>query len=103
MNKHPIPICENIIDNSQYDRNAHDYYFEISYDNNLKIDLVHIYQYYNEDNKIKHKRTYKRIDQIDMSLKEYCDFLIQFYESKLNMEELGTPRRKVYKRIKIRR
>ena len=103
MNKNPIKICEDIIDNNKYDYEAKSYHFEIKYENKLIIDLVHTYETYDKNKKIKHKQKYERIDEINMTLQEYCNFLISFYEFKLHLGEWSMPKERAYRKIHIRR
>ncbi|MBR3112559.1 MAG: hypothetical protein IKH29_02455 [Methanobrevibacter sp.] len=82
--------CKEIRDNGYIDIDAKDYYFDVEYiDNNIIIKLIHIYQYTDDNNRIKHNKVSKKITAINASIEEFCNVLIEIYETKLQVGYTG--------------
>ena len=83
--------CKEVRDNGHIDVDAKDYYFDVEYiDNNIIIQLIHIYQYTDDNNHIKHKKVSKKITEINASIKEFCNVIIEIYEIKLQVRGIGS-------------
>lgn len=97
-----LDICESLKDNMLLYNSPKDYYFEIKYEDKVIISLVKIYDYRDDNNRIRHKKVYGEVKELPMSLKEYCNILIYIYEWKLMMGATGDIRtERIVNRIKI--
>lgn len=82
--------CREVRDNGHIDIDAKDYYFDVEYiDNKIIIKLIHIYQYTDDNNRIKHNKVSKKIAEINASIEEFCNVLIDIYEIKLQVGCIG--------------
>lgn len=82
--------CREVRDNGQIDIDAKDYYFDVEFiDNKIIIELIHIYQYTDDNNRIKHNNVSKKIAEINASIEEFCNVLIDIYEIKLQVGCIG--------------
>ena len=99
-----LDICESLRDNIPPDDKPKDYYFEIKYEEKVIISLVKIYAYHDENDRIRHKKVYGNFEELPMTLKEYCNLLINIYEWKLMVGATGAIRTEgIVKRIKIQK
>jgi hypothetical protein len=77
-------ICDYITRDIYSDTKLKDYYFEIKYEEKLIISLIKIYAYYDDEkDRIRHKKIYGKVEELNMNLKEYCNLIINIYEWKL--------------------
>lgn len=82
--------CREVRDNGHIDIDAKDYYFDVEFiDNKIIIKLIHIYQYADDNNRIKHNNVSKKIAEINASIEEFCNVLIDIYEIKLQVGCIG--------------
>ena len=97
-----LDMCENLREDIPFDNIPKDYYFELKYEEKVIIRLVKIYQYHNDKGKIRHKKVYGKVEELNMSLKEYCNLLFFIYEGKLMIGGTGDIRTEgILKKIKI--
>ena len=99
-----IKICEDIKEDIYTDTLPKDYYFEIKYEDKVIISLVKIYANHDENDRIRHEKVYGKVEELHMTLKEYCNLLIMIYEWKLMIGASGDIRtEEIVKRIKIQK
>lgn len=71
-----------------YDVEATSHSYCIKYeDGALSVYIVNSYSFYDECNEAMHKDNIEKVDVFDCSIEEYCQFLIRFYEAKLELEK----------------
>lgn len=82
--------CREIQGYGRYDKESKDHFFEIEYvDDKIIINLIHIYQYSDDNNRIRHKRVSKEVAEIKATMEEFCNIIIGIYESKLQIGLTG--------------
>ena len=99
-----LEICENLKEEIYSDNNLKDYYFELKYEEKAILRLVKIYRYHDDHDRIRHKKEYGKSKELQMTLKEYSNLLIDIYEWKLMMGATGAIQtERILKRIKIQK
>ena len=59
---------------------------------------------HDEKGRIRHKNVYGKSEELQITLKEYCNLLINIYESKLMIGTTGAVRiERIFERIKIQK
>lgn len=99
-----LEICENLKEEIYSDNNLKDYYFELKYEEKAIVTLVKTYMGHDEKGRIRHKNVYGKSEELQITLKEYCNLLINIYESKLMIGTTGAVRiERIFERIKIQK
>lgn len=81
-----LKLVNTIEENLNYDVEAKSHSYCIKYDNNaLSLYLINSYSFYDECNEPSHKDSIEKVDVFKCSIKEYAQFLIRFYEAKLEL------------------
>lgn len=97
-----LDMCENLQWDMSLDNKPKDYYFELKYKDKVILSLVKIYQYHDENDRVRHKRVYGKSDELNINLKEYCNLIRMIYEWKLMKGKTGAIRtERIVDRIKI--
>ena len=83
-----LKLVDTIESNLDYDVEANSHSYCIKYENNaISLYIVNSYSFYDECNEAIHKDNIEKVDVFDCSIEEYCQFLIRFYEAKLELEK----------------
>ena len=99
-----LEICENLKEEIYSDNNLKDYYFELKYEEKAIVTLVKTYMGHDEKGRIRHKNVYGKSKELEITLKEYCNLLIEIYEWKLMIGKTGAVRtERTVARIKIQK
>ena len=95
-----IDCCEHIEDYALYDHKAISHHFEIKYKENQVI--INLYYTYIINDKYKTKQQEQKIIH-NITLEEFCNFIIYVYETKLHIGEFSIPiqRENIIKNMKI--
>ena len=97
-----LEICEDFICDISLDNTPKDYYFELKYEDKVIVSLVKIYECHDENDRVRHKRVYGKVDELNIDLKEYCNLIRMIYEWKLMKGATGAIRtERIVDRIKI--
>ena len=97
-------MCEDLKEDMSLDNLPKDYYFELKYEEKAILSLVKIYRYHDDHDRIRHKKEYGKTKELQMTLKEYSNLLIDIYEWKLMMGATGAIQtERILKRIKIQK
>ncbi len=94
--------CENLQWDISNDSMPKDYYFELKYEDKAIISLVKIYECHDENDRVRHKRVYGKVEELNINLKEYCNLIRMIYEWKLMKGKTAAIRtERIVDRIKI--
>lgn len=82
-----LKLVDIIESNLNYDVEANGHSYCIKYENGaLSLYIVNSYTFYDECGGLTHKDNTEKVDVFDCSIEEYAQFLIYFYEAKLEIE-----------------
>lgn len=84
-----LDICEDLKCDISLDNIPKDYYFEIKYEDKVIVSLVKIISIHDENDRVRHKRVYGNVDELNINLKEYCNLIRMIYEWKLTKGKIG--------------
>lgn len=97
-----LDICEDLKNDMHLHSTPKDYYFEIKYEDKVIVSLVKIYKCHDENGRVRHKRVYGNVDELNINLKEYCNLIRMIYEWKLMKGKTGAIQtERMVDRIKI--
>lgn len=97
-----LDICEDLKSDMHLDSIPKDYYFELKYEDKVIVSLVKIYECHDENDRVRHKRVYGNVDELNINLKEYCNLIRMIYEWKLMKGKTGAIlTERIVDRIKI--